>query len=373
MRIHLLTPSLIPGDAVSNDVLGMCRWFRRRGLAAYAYAGHCHAELGKKVRPLRTYRRHLNSQDDILLYHHSVGWLAGMDLYRRSQNRRMIRYHNVTPPAFYRPYNAGYVRACRRGIQETRRLARSKPELILADSEFNAQHMIACGADPKVCRTVPPLHRIGALDRLPLDKQLTARLRDRTNLLFVGRVTPNKGQLHLIRALAYYRRYLGGDADLHLVGGFDVGIPGYREQLLAEIRRHGLQEFVHLTGKVTARQLKTYYASAAIFLCASEHEGFGVPLVEAMYYGVPIVAYGGSAVGETVGDAGLTWETPEPGLLAESIYEIDSRPGLREALVQRQRERYRLHFSLEASERRLTEVLGARLAYATCLPPAGIY
>src|SRR5205807_250790 len=188
-----------------------------------------------------------------------------------------------------------------------------------------------------VCRTVPPLHRIGMLDRLPLDEPLAARLRDSTNLLFVGRVTPNKGQLHLIRALAYYRRYLGGDADLYLVGGFDVGIPGYLEELHTEVRRHSLQDFVHLTGKVTARQLKTYYAGASVFLCASEHEGFGVPLVEAMYYGVPIVAYGGSAVGETLGDAGLTWETPQPSLLAESIREIDDSPELRQLLVHRER------------------------------------
>src|SRR5207253_4095684 len=209
-----------------------------------------------------------------------------------------------------------------------------------------------------------PLHTMSALDRLPLDDKLQVRLQGRTNLLFVGRLTPNKGQLHLIRALAYYRRYLGGEADLHLVGGFDVGIPDYVEQLQCEIRRHGLQDFVHLTGKVAAAQLKTYYAGASIFLCASEHEGFGVPLIEAMYYGVPIVAYAGSAVGETLGDAGLTWETPQPSLLAESIREIDDSPELRQLLVHRERQRYRLRFSLAAIERRLEEVVGTRLLHA---------
>ena len=101
MRVHLLTPSIMPGDAVSNDALGMRRWFRRRGVKAYAYAGRCHADLRERVRPLRAYRQYLDCPEDVLLYHHSVGWPAGMALYERSRNRRMVRYHNVTPPIFY--------------------------------------------------------------------------------------------------------------------------------------------------------------------------------------------------------------------------------------------------------------------------------
>jgi glycosyltransferase involved in cell wall biosynthesis len=254
-----------------------------------------------------------------------------------------------------------YVRACVRGLKETRRLVRSRPELLLADSDYNARDLIAYGAEASACHTVPPFHRIGALDHLPLDRELAAELTGQTNLLFVGRVTPNKGQLHLIRALASYQRYLGGDAHLYLVGGFDVGIPGYVEELQAEVRRHRLQERVHFTGKVSARALRTYYACASVFLCASEHEGFCVPLVEAMYHGIPIVAYAGTAVGYTLGDTGLTWETPAPALLAESIREIMERPELREFLVQSQRERYERHFIAEAIAHKFEAVLEATL------------
>src|SRR5262249_31601339 len=116
-RIHLLTPSIIPGDAVSSDVLGMRRWLRRRGHEAHAYAGRCHEDLRKKVRPLRTYRKFLECRDDVVIYHHSVGWPAGMALYEMSRNRKVVRYHNVTPAAFYQPYNASYVRACLRGVR----------------------------------------------------------------------------------------------------------------------------------------------------------------------------------------------------------------------------------------------------------------
>ena len=360
-RIHLLTPSIIPGDAVSSDLLGMRRWFRRQGHEAFAYAGRCHEGLRHQVRPLRAYRRYLASRDDVLIYHHSVGWPAGLALYEMSRNRKIVRYHNVTPAHFYEPYNTSYVRACLRGIKETRWLARSRPELFLAASDFNAQGLIASGAQPSACRTIPPLHGIGDLDQLQVDEELAAQLRDRTNLLFVGRVTPNKGQLHLIRALAYYLRYLGQDAHLYLVGGFDVGIPGYLEELQSEIRRHRLQDRVHLCGKVMARQLKTYYTHASVFVCASEHEGFCVPLVEAMYYGIPIVAYGGSAVGATLGDAGIVWGTPAPALFAESIRQIITRPEVRAILVHRQRERFNEHFTAAAIERKLAEIFPAIL------------
>jgi glycosyltransferase involved in cell wall biosynthesis len=357
MRIHLLTPCIAPGDAVSNDLLGMRRWFRRRGIEAHAYAGRCHEDLRHQVRRLRAYERHLEGGDDLLIYHHSVGWPAGMALYERSRNRKIVRYHNVTPPGFYRPYNPRHVAACIRGNKDTRRLVHSRPELLLAASAFNARGLVAAGADASVCHALPPLHTIGDLDRLPLDEELAAQLEDQTNLLFVGRVTPNKGHLHLIRALAYYRRYLGGEAHLYLVGGFDAGIPGYLEQLQSEIRRHCLDEYVHLRGKVGASQLRTYYAYASVFACASEHEGFCVPLVEAMYYGIPIVAYAGSGVGETLADAGLTWALPEPALFAESIQQIVERPEIRNLLVRKQRARYRNHFTTSAIERRLQQLL----------------
>jgi glycosyltransferase involved in cell wall biosynthesis len=128
-----------------------------------------------------------------------------------------------------------------------------------------------------------------------------------------------------------------------------------------EVRRHRLQGWVHFRGKVMDRQLKTYYTFASAFVCASEHEGFCVPLVEAMYYGIPIVAYGSSAVAETLGDAGLVWQTPSPALFAESIRQISERPEIRATLVQSQRRRFACQFTTAAIERRLAEALAPLL------------
>jgi len=211
---------------------------------------------------------------------------------------------------------------------------------------------------------VPPFHRIDKLDLVPLDEKLAAKLRGRRHLLFVGRLAPNKGHHHLIRALAYYRHHLDGQADLVLVGRMDPGLNNYREELQHEVRRQRLHGSVHFAGKASDRQLKTYYAHAAAFLCASEHEGFCVPLVEAMYFGIPIVAYAGSAVADTLGECGLVWQTPAPALLAESIRELEQRSEVRDRLVRAQRGRYDAHFSAEALERRLEAALAPILGGA---------
>jgi glycosyltransferase involved in cell wall biosynthesis len=346
-QVHILTPSILPGDAVSNDVLGMMRWFRNRGFVARAYAQRCHPKMRKKVLPVRAYRRHLANRNDILIYHHSVGWPIGYSYYAQSSNRKIVKYHNVTPSRFYRGHNRIIYRACLGGQQETEQLIASKPSLFLADSEFNAEELIRLGADRHTCRIVHPFHRLCQRRESVLDERLCRRLQGRLNLLFVGRLAPNKGQIHLIRALGYYRRHFRSQAHLILIGNFDPGLETYWcSSLHREVCRQGVQECVQLPGKVSALELRTYYAHAFAFLCASEHEGFCVPLIEAMHHGVPIVAYSSSAVSSTLADACLLWETPDPRLFAESIRLLLERPELRQQLIEQQKGRFETHFKL---------------------------
>jgi len=358
-QVHILTPAILPGDAISNDVLGMRRWFRKRGFVARAYAWRCHPKMRKKVRPLRSYHRHLANPNDILIYHHSVGWPIGYSYYAQSKNRKVVKYHNVTPSGFYRAHNRIIYRSCLRGSQETEQLIASNPAIFLADSDFNAEELIRLGVDRKTCRIVHPFHRLNHKKEIALNERLGRQLRGKVNLLFVGRLAPNKGQIHLIRALGYYRRHFRSQADLILIGNFDPGLESYwHSSLHYEVCRQGVQECVHLPGKVSARQLRTYYAHAFAFLCASEHEGFCVPLIEAMHYGVPIVAYSSTAVSVTVADAGLLWQTPDPMLFAESIQLLVEKPELRQQLIEQQKRRFEAHFKLRHIERQFEDALG---------------
>jgi len=309
------------------------------------------------VQPVTAYEEFASARDDVLIYHHSVGWPAGPRLFERSRNRKALRYHSVTPSRFFRPYDAEYTEFCRRGEMQTRALLCQRPEIFMATSDFTAWELERAGSDRRACRIVPPFHAIADLEPLEEDAALAARLCRQVNIVFVGRVVPNKGHLHLIRAFGHFRRHFQANARLYLIGRIENRFATFLAKLQAEIDRHLLSETVHFTGPVSPNQLKTFYACASLFLCTSEHEGFCVPLVEAMYYGVPIVAFGSTAIPGTLGDDGLVWDTPNPALLAESMAQVLTRLGIRQSLVRVQRRRFDSRFTLEAIARAFAQAI----------------
>lgn len=347
-RIHLLTPTVIPRDAITHDLLGMMRWLRHRNYEAYAYAENRHDALRAEVLPAAAYEQHVKSREDLLIYHHSVAWPMGVRLFERTRNRKILKYHSITPARFFRPYCVQYARDCEAGVKQTALLLRLGPDGVLADSEFNRQEIIRAGHDPASCQTLPPFHVLAATEPTRLDESLAQKLRGGLNLLFVGRVVPNKGHVHLIRALAYCRHKLGLPARLLIVGSIDPALSAYLAELKQLVAGQGLQKYVLFAGSVSAQKLRTFYALASAFICASEHEGFCVPLVEAMHHQVPIVSFGRTAVPFTLGADSLVWNIPAPGLLAESINLLHRRPEVRALLAQRQYERYLEMFTAEA-------------------------
>jgi glycosyltransferase involved in cell wall biosynthesis len=156
---------------------------------------------------------------------------------------------------------------------------------------------------------------------------------------------------------------------LWAIGGLDPNLRSYREELRREIAARGLANHVHFTGRVSSRQLATYYRCCHFFLCLSEHEGFCVPLVEAMAFRLPIVAYAGGAIPSTLGRHGLHWETLNPVLVAESIRQIHEKPRLRESLIQGQRAHYELRFAPQAIERLFAEAMGELLEHPPIRKP----
>src|SRR5262249_10630358 len=155
-----------------------------------------------------------------------------------SRNRKVLKYHSITPERFYRPYHPRYARDCQQGEFQTRSLLRCGAEAILADSRFNARELIAAGAEPADCRVVPPFHTIGAQESLEEDAALAEQLQEQASVLFVGRVVPNKGHLHLIRVFAYYHHYVNPRSQLIIVGRIDPQLSAYMADLRWEVARH---------------------------------------------------------------------------------------------------------------------------------------
>ena len=322
------------GDAVCNDVSGMYQVLKRLNFEARIYAADWTLSEPKrrsvhrlkslliepKVWPASTIKSFLTDASDLLIYHYSMGWDPGLELLRELKCRRVIKYHNVTPPEFFTGWSVNHENVCRAGRQQLEALASAECDVFLSDSEYNMWELISKGADQSKCFVVPPFHLVDHLQSLEPDFEVLDKYRNGTsNILMVGRVFPNKGHVALIEAFATYHRYYNNKSRLLIVGKEHHELKTYSLFLRETVARLGLQDAVVFTGEVNAAALKSYYLLAKAFLLTSQHEGFCVPLVEAMAMKVPIVASASSAIADTAGEAGLVWEEGNPGLLAKSL------------------------------------------------------
>ena len=177
-----------------------------------------------------------------------------------------------------------------------------------------------------------------------------------SKLLFVGRISPNKRQDQLVRMLAYYRRCIAPDVRLILVGSHRDQ-PEYHFRITELARVLGLSDAVTFTGSVSLAELIAYYRVASAFVSVSQHEGFGVPLLEAMRFDVPVVAQDTSAIGETMGHAGVLVKDGDLPIVAEAAALTLENPDLRARLLEGQRQRFQ-DFSYDKVAARTREVLG---------------
>jgi len=323
-KVYILTPSLTSYDATGSDVRGMAAVLRAGGYEVEVFADEIDRTCAGVGRFLDSGdHRRWNDSDATLIYHHAIAWPKGERLIEASPAKVVIRYHNITPARFFSRYSEGHYRACKEGEASTRRLANLPRAWFLGDSVFNCDELIRLGAPAARTAALAPFHATEDLARVPFDAPTLDRYKDGTaNILFVGGLKPNKGHLRALGVLAEYRRWSNAPARLIFAGKVDPNLSSYREALEREAEKLGLGRYVAFAGAVTPSQLRSLYTLADAFLSASEHEGFCMPLVEAMYFRLPIVAWGTTAVGETVGKAGLVWDHFDAGCLAESIHTV---------------------------------------------------
>ncbi|HVG31165.1 MAG TPA: glycosyltransferase family 4 protein [Pyrinomonadaceae bacterium] len=330
--VHQLLPDAVTGDAITNHALAIRDHLRGGGFESDIFAKRVETPLKREARLFD------GSEIDRgagLIYHHSIGSEVTAAALAH-EGAKCLVYHNVTPAEFFAPYRPGFAWLLEAGRASLRLLARHFP-CSVGDSEFNAAELAAAGFDAP---GVLPIIVSPDKWNLEPDENSMRDLQDgRTNLLFVGRSAPNKRQDALVEIFAEYLR-LDPSARLLLAGEARASDP-YSRQLLREIERRGLARSVTVTGKIADAVLLAYYRTAHLYLSASEHEGFGVPLVEAMWFDVPVLARRGAAVAETLGAAGAIYEPEEtpPGIarLAHRLARADEE--LRRRVVAAQRVR----------------------------------
>jgi glycosyltransferase involved in cell wall biosynthesis len=361
-RVAVVTSHLSLGDAVSNDVVGMCDALQRRGFEARMYAGGWDF-TETKVYDVSEIYEFLTDPADLLIYHYSIGWNPGLELLRKLKCRTAIKYHNVTPPEFFAGISQWHEEKCLEGRLEIEEIARAGCDIYLADSEYNREDLLLEGVAEEKCFVVAPFHRIERLQRIEPDLDVLDKYRDGvTNILMVGRVAPNKGHVDLIEAFATYHHDYNRNSRLLIVGKEVPAFETYSRRLRELLTYTLSEDVVSLMGEVSDSALKAYYLLSSVFAIASEHEGFCVPLVEAMSMKVPVVAYASSAITALVGGAGFVLKERHPFLMAEAIDRLVRDEALSFDFGMMGWRRYEQNFTNEKIETELFRVL-SKLKY----------
>jgi len=333
--IHQIGSTLAYGDAITNHIVALDHQLSRWGLPSRIYGARIDGSRITKAE-LDTAFVDGNESDDILIYHYSA-FCENYQLFRRSRNRKILIYHNITPASFYSPYDAGMAEVCSRGRELLPML--HDCDLALGVSEFNRQELVAIGFNATKTAVLPILLSLDNFATKARDEWVYQRLTKDglINILVTGRIAPNKAYEEIIKIFAEYHHSINPHSRLHFVGTRFVR--KYNELLDRLVSAFGLHDAITFTDRVSLAVLKAYYEASHVFVCASRHEGFCVPLVEAMSFGLPILARAGTAIPETLGSAGVLYQSEDYPVLAETLGLMVEDQDFRTSLAEGQRAR----------------------------------
>jgi glycosyltransferase involved in cell wall biosynthesis len=328
--VHQVLATLGYGDAIGHEVIGIQRVLRNAGFASDIFVETADPRLEDLTRD---YRELIDAsrEDNLLLHHFSIGSKASRTAYALPDRMALV-YHNITPPEYFASVHRTLARQCFRGRREIHAYV-DRCDLAMGDSEFNRQDLESLGF-PRTA-VLPVVPDFSHLDGEP-DRFVAQQFDDEwTNIVFVGRVIANKKIEDLIRFFHAYQT-INPRSRLIIVGVFSL-FERYFAALTHMMDALDLTH-VHFAGHVSDAELVAYYEIADLFLCASEHEGFCVPLVEAFYKEVPVLAYAATAVPATMDGAGVLFDRKDPYHVAAMMDAILSDSVLRDAIVDGQLE-----------------------------------
>lgn len=333
MFVHQFVHALNFGDAISGEAITIKRLLSSLGIECRIYSLHSHPKVKEHVTPWEEFERYYDAQagDHSILLHYSIASPLN-DLYAKTTSAvRAILYHNLTPVSWFAPYNARVANDLRIGYQELPALVELS-DIVLADSTFNKSELEKLGC--RNCAVLP----------LPLDFQkweiaanpgIASILKSSgvRNFLHVGRLAPNKCIEDILKIFYFYHHKIDENSKLWLIG-HDVDTEIYSLELSLLVRSLRLEKAVEFVGTVADSELKSFYQESDCYFCMSEHEGFCVPVLEAMRFGLPVIAYNSTALPETLGNAGILVDRKSHAELAELTHVLLNDQQLRTALVE---------------------------------------
>lgn len=333
MIVNQWIPAAHRGDAIGDSARRVRDLLRQMGCASDIFALTIDDDMRDEVR---AFSEDASRRGDVTIFHYALP-SPMTDAFAGLAKGRVLQYHNITPAYFFAPYQPEIFRIAALGRQDLATLA-GRTELALGDSEYNRRELEVMGF--RETGVFPIALDLGRIANAPPHPVLERLLGDGlTNFLFVGRIVPNKRIEDIVRLAEVYKRYIDANYRFIFVGRTE-GIPRYYatvRALIAEFEM--LPDRFLFPGAVPDWELAAYYRTASVYLSLSEHEGFCVPLVEAMAADVPVFAYESSAVPDTLDGAGVCWSPKDLEFAAELLGQLAFDPALRSRVIARQRQR----------------------------------
>ncbi len=317
------------GDAVTNSMFFIQKLLENAGYISRIYVEHIADDLKDKVISYKCYKPDKNQ---ILLIHHSFGhdldeWLKKLKGYNN-----ILIYHNITPESYF-PKGSSFYHYSIKGREQLKLLKNIVIGAIGA-SELNSKELKKL--EFKNVQTIPLLMDIEKIVNIKWNPSVFENNKKTFNILYVGRIAENKCHHDLIEIYKIFTQMSDRDSKLILAG--DITSKDYHKRLYELIYKYRLHNKVIITGKISDGDLIAYYKVSDVFLCMSDHEGFGVPLIEAMVFDVPVVAYDSSNIKNTLNGAGILFKEKNYEDIAGFLSVLSKNKILRRNILNGQRE-----------------------------------
>jgi L-malate glycosyltransferase len=339
-RVCQFSTGFYPGDAITQEMLTFDSYFKKMNWKSEIYSEHIGTAVKNKAIRFSNYKPDNN---DIIIYHHSIN-SSLVDFVVQQKVPKILIYHNVTPSHFFEDYDLQFSYFLRRGKEQLLELNKVFIKAF-ADSEFNKQELEVFGY--KDVEVLPIAYNFDSLSIPGVNRNKF----DGIKILFVGRITPNKRQEDLIRFAEIYRKYFRTNFQIQIVGYSSPSSKVYMEELESLVRFWDLEEHVHFSGYVTHPELIGYYRNSNVFLSMSEHEGFCVPILEAMHFQLPVLAYSAGAIPDTMGSSGLLFHEKNYPLIAELIEELLENNIFRNSILKKQNQRIENYLKINSGQK----------------------
>lgn len=332
IQIHQLVHTLSYGDAISGEVLGLQRCFHEAGIESDIFAINVHPTYKGRAKDYRTFPKASPSTigaPNRVILHYSLGSPLN-ELYRSlDAYKRVLIYHNITPPSWFSGVNPRIVIDIERGLAELPDLC-ARSTSIIADSEFNATELHKIGFKPEVLGL--PIDPTRWAE--PANQGIAGLIRSEPglHLLHVGRIAPNKCIEDIIKTFHFIRYHVHPESYLWLVG-IDIDTEIYSFALKRLARELEVDMAVRFVGGMADSEIRALYENCSAYMCMSEHEGFCLPVIEAMHFGLPVIAYASSALPQTLGAGGILVREKRHAELAQLVGELYRNQEMRKAVV----------------------------------------